>query len=121
MSQVLPEGFESLARFVPEWVHGTERERNAFRVGQPIEKLRDFYDATMPRMREIARALDRHTLDALPRDAANLLELALMTMEIAPAIEYYQAPDVPHSVAYEKFEILPAPRRYRVVDGGMPS
>jgi hypothetical protein len=39
-----------------------------------------------------------------------------MAMEVAPAIEYYQAPDVPNSVAFEKFEILPAPQRYGVVD-----
>ncbi|NNL86826.1 MAG: hypothetical protein HKP27_14285 [Myxococcales bacterium] len=116
MSEKLPQGFEDLERFVPSWVFGTERERNAFRVAQPYETLQDFYDSTLPHMTRIAAALDVHPLDALPRDAANLLELALMAMEVAPAIEYYQAPDVPNSVAYEKFEIVPTPIRYRVAD-----
>ncbi len=117
---VLPHGFADLERFVPEWVHSTERERNAFRVAQPLEALRDFYDATLPRLEAIAAYLDGAELQRLNRAQGNLLELALMTMEVAPAIEYYNAPDVPNSVAFEKFEILPVPPRYRVVDGPTP-
>ncbi|MEM7543554.1 MAG: hypothetical protein AAF384_18500 [Pseudomonadota bacterium] len=116
MTNQLPEGFEDLLPFVPQWVFSTERERNAFRVQQPMRDLKAFYDATLPRLDDIATHLDRYPLDAMPRAAANLLELALMSMEVAPAIEYYNSPDVPNSVEFEKFEILSAPLRYQVVD-----
>lgn len=116
MSEQLPEDFADLERFVPAWVHDTERGRNAFRVAQSMADLNDFYAIMMPRMEAIASRLDSWPLDALPRSAARLLELALMAMEVAPAIEYYNAPDVPDSVAFEKFEILPAPRRYAVIE-----
>ena len=117
MSEILPAGFSDLERFVPDWVHGTERERNAFRVAQTQGALQDFYDATLPRLEAIATFLDTTSLDRLTRSQGNLLELALMTMEVAPAIEYYDQPDVPDSVEFEKFEILPVAVRYRIVEG----
>jgi hypothetical protein len=55
-------------------------------------------------------------LHAMPRECANLLELALMTMEVAPAVEYYNNPDVPESVEYEKFDILPVRQKYTVLE-----
>ncbi len=113
---VLPAGFEDLLEFVPDWVHGSERARNAFRVRQPYPALQHFYAVMLPRLDAITAYLDELPLSALPRDAANLLELALMTMEVAPAIEYYQQPDVPNAVAYEKYEILAVPPNYTVVD-----
>lgn len=117
MDAGLPDGFDALERFVPEWIFGTERERNAFRVAQPLESLREFYDALLPRLDAIVSTLDTAQLDRLSRPEANLLELALMAMEVAPAIEYYGDPDVPNSVAPEAFEILPVEPKYRVIDG----
>ena len=114
MAEILPKGFEDLARFVPAWVHGTERARNAFRVSQPYTALQDFYDAMVSRLEAIAACLADAPLDRLTRSQGNLIELALMAMEVAPAIEYYQAPDVPNSVEFEKFEILPVPARYHI-------
>ena len=116
----LPEGFADLERFVPAWVHDSERERNAFRVAQPMAALREFYDATLPHLEAVAAYLDGADLQRLTRPQGNLLELALMAMEVAPAIEYYNQPDVPNSVEFEKFEILPVPVRYRVMDGPTP-
>ena len=121
MSEKLPEGFEDLERFIPGWVHGTERARNAYRVSRSIEALQGFYDATIPRLAAIATYLDTAPLDQLSRSQGNLLELALMAMEVAPAIEYYQSPDVPNSVEFEKFETLPVALRYRIVDGPAPA
>ncbi len=112
----LPPGFSELSRFVPTWTHATEHARNAFRTQQPLARLQEFYDALMPQLEGITLYLNELPLDALPRAAANLLELALMTMEVAPAIEYYQRPDVPDAVAYEKYQIFPVTPRYRVID-----
>ena len=116
----LPEEFADLERFAPAWIFATERERNAFRVAQPQEVLQDFYDAFVPRLGAIAAHLDQFDLQRLTRAQGNLLELALMAMEVAPAIEYYHQPDVPDSVEFEKFEILPVTPRYRVIDGPTP-
>ncbi len=114
MTISLPEGFSDLDRVVPAWAHDTEQARNAFRVRQSQSDLRDFYDTVLPRLEKIASYLDGFPLDRMPSREATLLRLALMAMEVAPAIEYYGRPDVPHSVEYEKFEILPTPARYRV-------
>lgn len=116
MSQQLPAAFADLAQFVPGWNYATEQARSAFRVQQSQPVLEDFYHTVMARLDEIAAYLDAFALDALTRDQGNLLELALMVMEVAPAIEYYHLPDVPHAVAFEKFDVLPTPPRYRVVD-----
>ncbi len=118
--EALPQGFEDLSRFVPEWVFTTEAERNAFRVSQPMDRLSEFYDALIPRLETIAECLEETTLDRLTRPQGNLLELALMAMEVAPAIEYYKQPDVPDSVEIEKFEILPVAPRYNIIEGPTP-
>ena len=120
MGERLPDEFADLERFAPEWVFPTERERNAFRVAQTQDALQDFYDAILPRLEAIAAHLDRFDLQRLTRAQGNLLELSLMAMEVAPAIEYYHQPDVPDSVEFEKFEILPVAPRYRVIDGPTP-
>ena len=112
----LPDGFEVLANYVPAWVHATEIERNLFRVGRSMAELQEFYGTMMPRLEQIAAHLNDFPLDAMPRDCANLLELALMAMEVAPAIEYYNNPDVPNSVEHEKFRIFPLRQKYSVVD-----
>ncbi len=112
--RTLPKGFEDLAGFVPEWTYASEGERNAFRVARSLADLQSFYDATMPRLEEISSYLNNYPLTAMPRDCANLLELALMTMEVAPAVEYYHNPDVPNAVAYEKYRIYPLASKYTV-------
>jgi hypothetical protein len=72
MSNTLPDNFADLKRFVPEWVHSTERGRNVYRVQKSMSALHDFYDTMLPRMEAISSALDAYPLDALPRPAANL-------------------------------------------------
>ncbi len=113
---ILPSGFEDLSKYASEWIHATEIDRNRFRVSCTLPELQDFYDTMMPRLESIANYLNDYPLDALPRACANLLELALMTMEVAPAIEYYNNPDVPNAVEYEKFRIYPLRNNYSVVD-----
>jgi hypothetical protein len=113
---ILPSGFEDLSRYLPQWLHATEIDRNRFRVARALPELQDFYDTMMPRLEDIANFLNDFPLDALPRECANLLELALMAMEVAPATEYYNSPDVPNAVEHEKFRIFPLRNNYAVVD-----
>ena len=114
LSNALPDGFEALQRFVPKWVHGTEKARNQFRVAQSLEDLTEFYTVMLERMDEIAKFLKPIPLENIPRDCANLLELALMAMEVAPAVEYYDSPDVPKAVDYDRFEIYNVAPKYLV-------
>lgn len=116
MMPTLPSEFSELSCFVPEWVFATEQARNRFRTQQPYSRLQEFYHAVLPQLEAISHYLNKFPLDALPREAGNPLELALMTMEVAPAIEYYQQPDVPDSVDYQKYRIFPVTPRYRVLD-----
>ena len=113
-NNALPDGFEALSKYVPAWVHPTEKARNQFRVSQSLEELTEFYNAMLSRMDDIAKFLKPMSLENLPRDCANLLELALMAMEVAPAVEYYDSPDVPKAVDYDRFEIYHVPPKYSV-------
>lgn len=110
----LPAGFEDLAKYYPDWYHATERDRNRKRVNSSMAELKDYYDAFMPRIKEIAAYLDKFPIDAMPPREGNLLRLAMMAMEVAPAIEYLNVPDVPNAFPHERFDILPLPPRYRV-------
>lgn len=114
MEGQLPAGFEDLERFVPEWIHETEAGRNAFRVSRSLVDLKEFYEILIPRLDAISARLEETTLDKLSQREATLLELAFMVMEVAPAVEYYNQPDVPHSVNVEMLKILPVGRRYTI-------
>ena len=113
--KVLPSDFQDLVELVDDWVHPTELERNQYRVARSMSELQTFYNRVMPRLEDISAYLDHFPLDGLSRDCGNLLELALMVMEVAPAIEYYDNPDVPESVEYEKFKIFPVTAKYSVI------
>ena len=108
----LPEVFSDLSRYSADWIHSTEVERNRYRVNCSLAELRGFYEAMMPKMEEISNFLNNYSLAELPRECTNLLELALMAMEVAPSVEYYNSPDVPDSVEHEKFIIYPLPNKY---------
>lgn len=115
---VLPSEFQDLSELVCDWAHGTEQARNEFRVSRSMNELQNYYDRLMPRLEEISAYLDNYDLNKLAREHGNLLELALMAMEVAPAIEYYNNPDVPESVEYAKFRIFPVKPKYFVVADG---
>ena len=117
MKRSLPEEFEDLEALVPYWTKDTEAARNAFRVSCSIKELREFYDIVMPRLDALAERLEQTTLDNMSKEEASLLELALMAMEVAPAVEYYNQPDVPNSVDVEVLKILPVDRAYKITGG----
>ena len=114
MGKRLPINFADLEQFVPQWVFHSERERNVFRVQQDLDDLQSYYDALLPRLHDISAAVDAYPLNDLPAAYADLLALALMAMEVAPAIEYYNNADVPNAVEYDRFEIYDTPAKYAV-------
>lgn len=104
----LPHEFDDLEQWVADWAIGDEAARNRKRLASSMQRLQAFYDALLPRMDAIIPHLNQYSLDELaPRELA-LLDLALMFMEVAPAVEIYKHPDVPWGFVAERFHILPA-------------
>lgn len=113
---MLPSEFSDLERFAADWVLATETERNAFRVKQSIEDLDDYYQTVFPRMDALCEYIDQYSLDAMPAPAARLLRLGQMLMEVVPAAEVYRQPDVPNSIAFERFHIISPDDSVKVVE-----
>ena len=102
----LPPEFEDLERFCPAWIVTSEQERYQFRVDRSIEELDEFYHAVFPRLDALSDYVDRYTLDTLPREAAHLLRLGQMLMEVSPSVLVYRQPDVPNSTPFERFRVI---------------
>jgi hypothetical protein len=110
----LPEGFAELNRFIETWALATETGRNAQRhtVGMPA--ILEFKDAMLPRVDELVAWLNQYRLDSLPDDAKTAMYLLLSFAEVAPAVEFYQQPNVIDGydpfrfVADESFAMRPA-------------
>ncbi|WP_372721946.1 hypothetical protein [Immundisolibacter sp.] len=104
----LPRGFDDLECWVAEWAIGEEAARNRKRLASSLDQLQAYYNALLPRMDAIIPHLNQYSLDALAPAEQTLLEMALMFMEVAPAVEIYKHPDVPWGFVAERFHILPA-------------
>ena len=102
----LPEKFAGLEPWVDTWCMHTERERNERRIASDIEELQRFYDAMLPRMKEILQYLGGFNLENLPPEVERLFLLSLAVAEIAPAIEFYGSPIVPDTFGAERFKFV---------------
>ena len=90
----LPSGFEVLEPFVSDWVLPDAVTRMARRQSSSIEDLRHFYDTMLP-MGEAALAhLRQYKLEELRPESERLLKLMLALAEVAPAVEWYNDPQV---------------------------
>ncbi|MFZ5491297.1 MAG: hypothetical protein ACOY6E_02190 [Pseudomonadota bacterium] len=103
-----PVEFADLEPLRGAWAIGDEAARNRKRLTSSMADLQDFYKALLARMDAIIGYLNALPLDALSPGEQALLDLALMFMEVAPAVEIYKHPDVPWGFAAERFRILPA-------------
>lgn len=106
-NQLLPEPFKRLEPFATQWSIDDEASRNLKRISSTIESLREFYQALLPEMQSIIDYLRPLPLPKLNDQQLSLLNLAKMLMEVAPAIEIFNEPDVPNSFEPERFLILP--------------
>ena len=91
---VLPAGFQSLERFLPDWELPDAVSRVAKRQGSTLAEIREFYDAMLPLGEKALDYLRQFELGALPPEGERLLELMLSLAEIAPAVEWYDGPVV---------------------------
>jgi hypothetical protein len=103
---LLPAGFETLAPYLDAWVLADSAARSHQRQTSTFEELHSFYTAMLPLAAAALDYLREHKLGALPPPAERLLKLMLSLAEVAPAVEWYKAPQV-----YDGFDI----RRVRLV------
>jgi hypothetical protein len=90
----LPSGFESLEALVPAWVLPDTRARIRKRQTSTIEEVRAFYETMLPEAESAVAYLRNYPLGALPNEGERLLKLMLALAEIAPAVEWYDDPQV---------------------------
>ncbi len=98
MTNALPPEFTDLEPFV-DWCLGSEAERYAKRLASPMDEMQAFYDAAFPLFEQIMAYLDGFALDALPDDAARLLELSYSLINVSFPVEVWRQPRVPDSGA----------------------
>ena len=98
MTPVLPAEFADLEPFA-DWCLPTEAERYAKRLASSMDEMQAFYDAAFPRLEQILAYLDALPLDALPDDAARLLELSYSLVNVSFPVEVWRQPRVPDSGA----------------------
>jgi len=113
IAPTLPAQFAALTPFT-NWCLATETERNRKRNASAMLELQAFRDAILPQVDEVVRYLDGFSLDAMPKDALNLMHMLLSLAEIAPAVESYHQPgvidgyDPARFVADEQFVMRPS-------------
>jgi hypothetical protein len=102
----LPQQFSALERFVEQWALHTEAERLSKLTRTPIGELKAFYDAMFARAEEMKRYLADFKLDAMPDDAATLLDLLLTFIETAHPIELnWSTTDIDDAFALDRMTI----------------
>jgi hypothetical protein len=103
----LPIDFSELNPFVSDWSLPSEQARAAKRIDSSIQELRNFHMAVFTRFDEIVKYLNQlpNDPDALPIDAKNLYDLALMAMEAAAPIDLgWSSPDIEDVFPLQRFK-----------------
>src|SRR5436309_2122415 len=93
-TKVLPEKFKELEPFVDAWALPTSAERHRKRLSSTMEEIQAFYDAMLPRMRQIIEFLNGFPLNDMPEDARRLSCLTLSLAEVSSAYELFSQPGV---------------------------
>jgi hypothetical protein len=93
-NSTLPSGFEALEPFVGEWVLPDAVARMNKRQSSTIQEIRRFYAAMLPFGERALAYLRDFQLGELPPEAERLLRLMLALAEVAPAVEWYNDPQV---------------------------
>ena len=91
-----PAEFADLEPFA-DWALPSEDERYDKRIASTMDELQAFYDAAFPRIEDAFTYLEQYPLDALPAEAANLLNLLNALMTASFPVEVWRQPRVPDS------------------------
>ncbi len=99
----LPSQYQDLSPFIQKWAVSTQNERQIARKTATADQMKAFYNAILPQMPDILKAVDSFPLGSLPDDHKTLFELACSLAEVAPHVELYRgSPDVPNSFEEER-------------------
>lgn len=108
---LLPQGFEDLLEFVPEWVGETAQERWDIRASHKMGDIRYFYDKVLARAEDIVTHVDQFPLNELPAPTLRLYLLLLALAQAAMAVELHNQPRARNS---------PWPHQVRILHGAQP-
>jgi hypothetical protein len=86
---LLPDGFAELEPYASTWCLATEAERWERRMGSTMPELLAFYNSAFPLLDAAMDHCDRYPLDALPGDAARLLQLIHSLVLVSMAVEIF--------------------------------
>jgi hypothetical protein len=101
----LPAEFADLDAFAATWALPTEKARYVKLMATPIEELRLFVDAMLPRSQAIIAHLSRFPLDAMPAEARVLYDLMVTFVETAHPIELnWKRPNMEEKLPPEKLQ-----------------
>jgi hypothetical protein len=102
----LPQGFEMLEPFTTDWVLPDAVGRMHKRQASTMADIKIFYDAMLPHGVPALDYLKQFTLGALPPEGERLLKLMLALAEIAPAVEWYNGPQVTDGFPVQRIRYL---------------
>jgi hypothetical protein len=108
---ILPEGFEDLLEFLPDWLGETADARWDIRARKSMAEIQRFYDVMLARSEAILAHVEQFPLTALPPPSLRLFQLQLALAQAAMAVELHRMPRVPRS---------PFPHRIRIIRGAQP-
>ena len=101
---VFPERFSELEP-LSDWAGASESVRVERRRTSSPEELKSFYDIMKPQLETILSYLDGFPLRDMPPAEEKLLHLTLMMVEVAVAVEKYDAIGVvPLAIPPQQFE-----------------
>jgi hypothetical protein len=84
--------FSDLDALVAEWGLPTWYERLLKRARTPLEELRAFHAAMLPRLEEIIQFLNQWPLEKIPDEHRSLSYAALAVCEVDGAVETWKQP-----------------------------
>jgi hypothetical protein len=105
---LLPREFADLEPLVREWALTSEEARHRKRLASDLSTVAAFNERLHPRMDAIIAHLNCFSLDALPPEEINLLNLARAYMETSHPVDLgWSTTDLADAFPSERFEYLP--------------
>lgn len=103
----VPKGFEDLQKSVDDgWSLPTMNGRMNRRGLSSAVELQAFYDAVMPRLKDILKYMGTFDYPNAPAEALRLFYLTLSLAEVAPHVELFGGnPKVPYSFDETRFHV----------------
>lgn len=99
MTVALPEGFEALAPFAPQWAVAGTANRAALRGTSTGEERAAFYATALPLVPAALDYLDARPLEQLDATEERLMNLVLSFAHISIAIEVQQGDEAKHTAS----------------------